>query len=63
MSGALIRKRSIRLSICSHYRENTVNKYLKDKSMVMDLIKHTRDHLVRIYPKGDEGELHQLRTA
>ncbi|PBK93995.1 1-phosphatidylinositol-4,5-bisphosphate phosphodiesterase 1 [Armillaria gallica] len=32
--------------------ENTVNKYLKDKSMMMDLIKHTRDHLVRIYPKG-----------
>ncbi|KAK0443966.1 PLC-like phosphodiesterase [Desarmillaria tabescens] len=32
--------------------ENTVNKYLKDGIMVMDLIKHTRDHLVRIYPKG-----------
>ncbi|KAG7447803.1 PLC-like phosphodiesterase [Guyanagaster necrorhizus] len=32
--------------------ESTVNKYLKESSTVMDLIKHTRDHLVRIYPKG-----------
>jgi phosphatidylinositol phospholipase C, delta len=30
--------------------ENTANKLLKD-SMV-DLIKHTQDHVVRIYPKG-----------
>lgn len=30
--------------------ENTANKLLKDS--MMDLIKHTQDHVVRIYPKG-----------
>lgn len=30
--------------------ENTANKLLKDS--MMDLIKHTHDHVVRIYPKG-----------
>ena len=30
--------------------ENTANKLLKDN--MMDLIKHTQDHVVRIYPKG-----------
>ena len=30
--------------------ENTANKILKES--MMDLIKHTQDHVVRIYPKG-----------
>ena len=30
--------------------ENTANKLLKDS--MMDLIKHTQDHVIRIYPKG-----------
>lgn len=32
------------------FSENTANKLLKDS--MMDLIKHTHDHVVRIYPKG-----------
>lgn len=32
--------------------ENTANKYLKRHEGAMDLIKHNRKHLVRIYPGG-----------
>lgn len=32
--------------------ENTANKMLKQNVSMMDLIKHNRTHLVRIYPKG-----------
>ncbi|KAF9007562.1 hypothetical protein BDQ17DRAFT_1350891 [Cyathus striatus] len=32
--------------------ENTANKMLKTGTMMLDLIKHCRTHLVRIYPKG-----------
>ena len=32
--------------------ENTANKMLKQNVTMMDLIKHNRTHLVRIYPKG-----------
>ena len=32
--------------------ENTANKMLKQSVSMMDLIKHNRTHLVRIYPKG-----------
>lgn len=32
--------------------ENTINKILKQSQSMVDLIKHNRTHLVRIYPKG-----------
>jgi phosphatidylinositol phospholipase C delta len=32
--------------------ENTANKYLRQQNAMLDLIKHSRTHLVRIYPKG-----------
>ena len=32
--------------------ENTVNKFLKRQEGAMELIKHNRSHLVRIYPRG-----------
>ena len=32
--------------------ENTANKLLKRQEGAMDLIKHNRNHLVRIYPRG-----------
>ena len=32
--------------------ENTANKFLKRQEGAMDLIKHNRKHLVRIYPRG-----------
>ena len=32
--------------------ENAINKIVKQSQTMMDLIKHTRTHLVRVYPKG-----------
>jgi len=32
--------------------ENTANKFLKRQDGAMELIKHNRNHLVRIYPRG-----------